>query len=219
MVGGSLLQTMIDEADIDGDGQINYEEFYNMMMAWSFAGLQTLWGLSKPYRFYTIVRNFNSRIKLSYIFTVCISMCTYFVILMLNCQISCFFLLLKWNKAILLILLRLFFNPWCTVSLRNLASKTTESNLQRSLLLKSSLPRWISRISSLHTHTKGRIQSEQTITIKWLRWSDPGFLTGNFPYSWTIYSRRTQPIRRKLQVYVQNVHTGTCRIQYHLLYM
>jgi Ca2+-binding EF-hand superfamily protein len=33
MVGGSLLQTMIDEADIDGDGQINYEEFYNMMMA------------------------------------------------------------------------------------------------------------------------------------------------------------------------------------------
>ena len=22
---------MIDEADVDGDGQINYEEFYNMM--------------------------------------------------------------------------------------------------------------------------------------------------------------------------------------------
>merc|ERR1719347_2550162 len=25
------IQAMIDEADIDGDGQINYEEFYNMM--------------------------------------------------------------------------------------------------------------------------------------------------------------------------------------------
>ena len=25
------LQTMIDEADLDGDGQINYEEFYSMM--------------------------------------------------------------------------------------------------------------------------------------------------------------------------------------------
>ena len=25
------LQEMIDEADIDGDGQINYEEFYSMM--------------------------------------------------------------------------------------------------------------------------------------------------------------------------------------------
>merc|ERR1712119_266203 len=25
------IQTMIDEADQDGDGQINYEEFYNMM--------------------------------------------------------------------------------------------------------------------------------------------------------------------------------------------
>ena len=25
------LQAMIDEADVDGDGQINYEEFYNMM--------------------------------------------------------------------------------------------------------------------------------------------------------------------------------------------
>merc|ERR1712227_975489 len=25
------IQGMIDEADIDGDGQINYEEFYNMM--------------------------------------------------------------------------------------------------------------------------------------------------------------------------------------------
>ena len=26
-----LLQEMIDDADIDGDGQINYEEFYSMM--------------------------------------------------------------------------------------------------------------------------------------------------------------------------------------------
>jgi Ca2+-binding EF-hand superfamily protein len=26
-----MLQEMIDEADIDGDGQINYEEFYSMM--------------------------------------------------------------------------------------------------------------------------------------------------------------------------------------------
>ena len=25
------IQSMIDEADQDGDGQINYEEFYNMM--------------------------------------------------------------------------------------------------------------------------------------------------------------------------------------------
>jgi len=25
------VQAMIDEADIDGDGQINYEEFYQMM--------------------------------------------------------------------------------------------------------------------------------------------------------------------------------------------
>merc|ERR1712154_631455 len=25
------IQTMIDEADLDGDGQINYEEFYAMM--------------------------------------------------------------------------------------------------------------------------------------------------------------------------------------------
>jgi len=25
------IQAMIDEADVDGDGQINYEEFYNMM--------------------------------------------------------------------------------------------------------------------------------------------------------------------------------------------
>ena len=27
----SPFQAMIDEADVDGDGQINYEEFYNMM--------------------------------------------------------------------------------------------------------------------------------------------------------------------------------------------
>ena len=26
------IQAMIDEADVDGDGQINYEEFYNMMI-------------------------------------------------------------------------------------------------------------------------------------------------------------------------------------------
>merc|ERR1719312_1178473 len=34
-IGESLtiqeIQAMIDEADIDGDGQINYEEFYQMM--------------------------------------------------------------------------------------------------------------------------------------------------------------------------------------------
>ena len=28
---GDESQAMIDEADVDGDGQINYEEFYNMM--------------------------------------------------------------------------------------------------------------------------------------------------------------------------------------------
>lgn len=28
---GDEIQSMIEEADIDGDGQINYEEFYNMM--------------------------------------------------------------------------------------------------------------------------------------------------------------------------------------------
>jgi Ca2+-binding EF-hand superfamily protein len=27
------FQTMIDEADLDGDGQINYEEFYAMMQS------------------------------------------------------------------------------------------------------------------------------------------------------------------------------------------
>ena len=27
----SSCQAIIEEADIDGDGQINYEEFYNMM--------------------------------------------------------------------------------------------------------------------------------------------------------------------------------------------
>ena len=26
-----IIQTMIDSADLDGDGQINYEEFYTMM--------------------------------------------------------------------------------------------------------------------------------------------------------------------------------------------
>ena len=29
-------QAMIDEADLDGDGQINYEEFYSMMNSISF---------------------------------------------------------------------------------------------------------------------------------------------------------------------------------------
>ena len=28
-----FFQAMIDEADLDGDGQINYEEFYAMMNA------------------------------------------------------------------------------------------------------------------------------------------------------------------------------------------
>merc|ERR1712117_486997 len=28
---GDEIQAMIDEVDADGDGQINYEEFYNMM--------------------------------------------------------------------------------------------------------------------------------------------------------------------------------------------
>ena len=28
---GAEIESMIEEADIDGDGQINYEEFYNMM--------------------------------------------------------------------------------------------------------------------------------------------------------------------------------------------
>ena len=28
---GDEINSMIEEADIDGDGQINYEEFYNMM--------------------------------------------------------------------------------------------------------------------------------------------------------------------------------------------
>ena len=31
------IQAMIDEADLDGDGQINYEEFYSMMTS-------TKWG-------------------------------------------------------------------------------------------------------------------------------------------------------------------------------
>jgi len=28
-----FFQAMIDEADLDGDGQINYEEFYAMMQS------------------------------------------------------------------------------------------------------------------------------------------------------------------------------------------
>ena len=28
-----LFQSLIDEVDQDGDGQINYEEFYNMMQS------------------------------------------------------------------------------------------------------------------------------------------------------------------------------------------
>ena len=28
---GEEIQTLIDEADLDGDGMINYEEFYTMM--------------------------------------------------------------------------------------------------------------------------------------------------------------------------------------------
>jgi len=30
-LSGAEVQSMIDEADQDGDGQINYEEFYTMM--------------------------------------------------------------------------------------------------------------------------------------------------------------------------------------------
>ncbi len=49
------------------------------------------------------------------------------------------------------------------------------------------------------------------ITIKW-SWSiDQGFLTENFSYSWTICSRRIQPIRWKIwtcTLTVQNVQTG-----------
>ena len=31
LIRNSYCKGMIDEADVDGDGQINYEEFYNMM--------------------------------------------------------------------------------------------------------------------------------------------------------------------------------------------
>ena len=32
-----IIQTMIDSADLDGDGQINYEEFYTMMKSvWGY---------------------------------------------------------------------------------------------------------------------------------------------------------------------------------------
>ena len=31
LIQATCVQTMIDEADQDGDGQINYEEFYAMM--------------------------------------------------------------------------------------------------------------------------------------------------------------------------------------------
>ena len=32
-ISSPYLQTMIDEADVDGDGQIDYSEFYDMMAA------------------------------------------------------------------------------------------------------------------------------------------------------------------------------------------
>ena len=34
---GEPSQAMIDEVDADGDGQINYEEFYNMMRFLEFS--------------------------------------------------------------------------------------------------------------------------------------------------------------------------------------
>ena len=41
---GEEINSMIEEADIDGDGQINYEEFYNMMTSarwWTFKSLSS----------------------------------------------------------------------------------------------------------------------------------------------------------------------------------
>ena len=47
---GSLInkiQTMIDSADLDGDGQINYEEFYAMMKSvWVYISRMKKWILS-----------------------------------------------------------------------------------------------------------------------------------------------------------------------------
>ena len=31
LIFSCFLQQLVDEADVDGDGQIDYEEFYNMM--------------------------------------------------------------------------------------------------------------------------------------------------------------------------------------------
>jgi hypothetical protein len=48
----------------------------------------------------------------------------------------------------------------------------------------------------------------QMVKINW-----SGFSYWNFPYSQTICSMRTQPIRRKIQIPVENVHTGPCMVQ------
>ena len=47
---GEEINSMIEEADIDGDGQINYEEFYNMMTS-------ARWWIQKIYHLARI--NFN----------------------------------------------------------------------------------------------------------------------------------------------------------------
>ncbi len=39
-----------------------------------------------------------------------------------------------------------------------------------------------------HLKYRGRIQSEEFITIKCLQPNNPGFLCGDFPYSWIIFS-------------------------------
>lgn len=43
---GEEINSMIEEADIDGDGQINYEEFYSMMTSakWNPAPLWSWYG-------------------------------------------------------------------------------------------------------------------------------------------------------------------------------
>ncbi len=54
----------------------------------------------------------------------------------------------------------------------------------------------------------GRIQSREMITIKW-----SGISLWKLRYSRKICSRRTQPVRRKIQVSVQIVLTGPHRVK------
>ena len=48
---GEEISSMIEEADIDGDGQINYEEFYNMMTSTKKKKIEFLEFIESPGKF------------------------------------------------------------------------------------------------------------------------------------------------------------------------